>query len=88
VDDRLYSVDAARNDDPSTENAGKEIEPNLPEKEVKKGRTLEDKLLVALDDDQELAITTKLGQFERQTTQIARAHDISRTAEPDMGMGV
>lgn len=88
VDDRLYSVDDARNDDSSTENAGREIEPNLPEKELKKGRTLEDKLLDAFDDEQELAITTKLGQFERQTTQIARAHDISRTAEPDMGMGV
>jgi t-SNARE complex subunit (syntaxin) len=88
VDDRLYSVGDARKYDSSTENSGKEIEPTLPEKEAKKGRTLGDTLLAELDDEQELAITTKLGQFERQTTLVARAHDISRTAEPDMGMGV
>ena len=88
VDDRLYSSHGAGGDDIPAENPGKGIEPKLPEKEVKKERTLEDELLSELDDEQELAITNKLGEFERQTTQLARAHDISRTTEPEIGMGV
>ena len=88
VDDRLYPSNGAEGDDIPAENPGKGIEPKLPEKEVKKERTLEDELLSELDDEQELAITNKLGEFERQTTQLARAHDISRTTEPEIGMGV
>jgi len=86
VDDRLYPIDDAKVDDNSTTNTGKGMEPKLHEKGVKKERTLEDELLNEVDDDQELTTATKLGQFERHTTQLARAHDISRTTEPEMGI--
>jgi len=86
VDDRLYPFEEEKAEDGKTENAGKGIEPKLPEKERKSERSLEDELLKEVDEEQELTIATKLGQFERQTTQLARVHDISRTTEPEMGI--
>jgi len=86
VDDRLYPFDDPKGEDNSRSNTGKGIEPELPEKKAKKERTLEEELLSEIDDEQELTTSTKLGTFERHTTQLAQAHDISRTTEPEMGM--
>jgi len=86
VDDRLYPFGDAKDENNSTVNTGKGIEPELPEKGVKKERTLEEKLLSEIDDEQELTTATKLGTFERHTTQLARAHNISRTTEPEIGI--
>ena len=85
VDDRLYSSDDRNAANVSEANSGKEIEPELPSNSKEKELTPDDEVTKDAGDDQELASTIKLGQFERHAGQLARAHDISRNAEPENG---
>ena len=88
VDDRLYAevdktavVNSAAKDE-----GGKDQKPEIdvsdlmadtPENETKEKD-------IAESDD--LSPTIKLGEFVRQPSQLARAHDFSRTSEPELGM--
>jgi type IV secretion system protein VirD4 len=88
VDDRLYTeaektavVNIAAKDE-----GGKDQKPDIdvsalmadmPENETKEKD-------IAESDD--LSPTIKLGEFVRQPSQLARAHDFSRTSEPELGM--
>jgi len=88
VDDRLYIEVETK---PVAKNAvkdegGKEQKPEIdvsdlmadtPENETKEKD-------IAESDD--LSPTIKLGEFVRQPSQLARAHDFSRTSEPELGM--
>ena len=86
VDDRLYTYESSEAVDVETTSSGKEIEPKLPSAATRDEKSLEDEMLEDIGDEQEPSTTMKLGQFERQSNQLARAHDISRTAEPEMGI--
>ena len=88
MDDRLYTAaekEAVANNAVKDE-GGKDHKPEIdvselmvdtPENETK------DKDIAESDD---LSPTIKLGEFVRQPSQLARAHDFSRTSEPELGM--
>ena len=88
VDDRLYTAEekaetakAATDDD-----GGKDQKPDIdvasliaasPENEVREQE---------LPEGDDLTTSIKLGEFVRQPSALARAHDFSRTNEPELGM--
>jgi len=88
VDDRLYSADekTTATSNPSEDAGGKEQKPELdiatlvasvPENEIK-GKEI--------GDDDDLTTSIKLGEFVRVPSQLARAHDLTRSTEIDLGM--
>jgi len=88
VDDRLYSASEkkAHLSTIDEDAGGKEQKPeldvaalvaSLPENQVK------DK---DISDDDDLTASIKLGEFVRVPAQLARAHDLTRSTEIDLGM--
>ena len=88
VDDRLYieventvvakhAVKDEGGKDQKPEIDVSELIADTPENETKEKD-------IAESDD--LSPTIKLGEFVRQPSQLARAHDFSRTSEPELGM--
>jgi type IV secretion system protein VirD4 len=90
VDDRLYVETPIKEAKPAKASAedegGKDQKPDIdvstlikdtPENEVKEP---------SLSDDDDLTPSIKLGEFVREPSQLARAHDFSRTNEPELGM--
>jgi len=88
VDDRLYSESdkKAHVSTPAEDEGGKDQKPELdvaalvasaPENEVK------DKEIADADD---LTTSIKLGEFVRVPSQLARAHDLTRSTDIDLGM--
>ena len=88
VDDRLYTEAEKESvaNNAVKDDGGKDQKPEIdvselmvdtPENETK------DKDIAESDD---LSPTIKLGEFVRQPSQLARAHDFSRTSESELGM--
>ena len=88
VDDRLYvETEKAETEKPSLkDDGGKDQKPEIdaadlladtPENEVKDPE---------ISDDEDLTPSIKLGEFVRDTSNLARAHEFSRTNEPELGM--
>lgn len=99
VDDRLYTeaekskqnkIASALNSKTDTEDdedaSGKERSPELsaPDASSSQAKTEEKSLDVAEGDDLTPAI--KLGEFVRDTATLARAHDLTRSTDIDLGM--
>lgn len=94
VDDRLYSeaqketekqegkiAEALNSDD-----GGKDHNPELDAPDVDVSSSAKDKNAPALEEGDDLTSSIKLGEFVRGSSQLVRAHDLSRTAEPQIGM--
>lgn len=88
VDDRLYNVED-RSETPKTlfeDEGGKDQRPDLdvsdlltatPENEIKEPKR---------PDGDDLTTSIRLGEFVRDPSNLARAHEFSRTTEPELGM--
>jgi type IV secretion system protein VirD4 len=88
VDDRLYDETEKADTEKSSlkDDGGKDQKPEIdaadlladtPENEVKDPE---------LSDSEDLTPSIKLGEFVRDTSNLARAHEFSRTNEPELGM--
>ena len=94
VDDRLYSdaeKTAGEQEDQiaealNSDGGGKDHSPELDAPEVDVSSDTIDKNAPDLEDGDDLTTSIKLGEFVRGSSQLARALDLSRTTEPQIGM--
>jgi len=99
VDDRLYTeaekseqnkiasaLNSKTDTDEDEDEGGKERSPELGDHEtlLSQERASETSLDVAEGDD--LTSSIKLGEFVRDTAMLARAHDLTRSTDIDLGM--
>jgi len=96
VDDRLYSdADKSAQDeiaaklnsstDDEEDAGGKDRSPELAEVEIAPFKEAADKSPDVTDAD-DLTTSIKLGEFVRGSSELARAHDLTRSTEIDLGM--
>jgi len=75
VDDRLY-----------IEKGGKDQKPNMNIPEHLASTANAEMKSQDISEDDDLISSIKLGEFVRETSNLARAHEFSRTNEPELGM--
>ena len=88
VDDRLYiENETAKPVKTNTEGeGGKDQKPNMDIPEHLASTANAETKGQDISEDDDLISSIKLGEFVRETSNLARAHEFSRTNEPELGM--
>ena len=98
VDDRLYTeaerdaqakaekIAASRNGDTEKDDGGKDNSPELDAPKTSVADDIGSEKTPDIPEGDDLTTSIKLGEFVRDTSQLARAHELSRTNEPELGM--
>ena len=86
MDDRLYPIEDSEHTEVRGSQSSSELKQELFNQSKDKEQLKEKDLIKDTSEEQEIITSIKLGQFERQTSPLVRAHDFSRGSEPEMGM--
>ena len=86
VDDRLYPTGDSEPTEFGGSQSSSELKQELFNQSKDKEQLKENDLIKDPREEQDIITSIKLGQFERQTSPLVRAHEFSRGSEPEMGM--